>query len=88
MASWILAVFLCFNLIFVNLFALKSISLVILYSVHENHLHLNLNHSESQTQSLSTQVPVPSTFMRTRHLEYFWAKRVGGTDNILNKTLA
>jgi hypothetical protein len=46
MACWILAVLLFFNLIFVNLFALKSISLVILYNVHENHLPLNSNHSE------------------------------------------
>jgi hypothetical protein len=49
MACWILAVFLSFNLIFVNLFDLKSISLVILYNVHENHLPLNSNHSEGQT---------------------------------------
>jgi hypothetical protein len=71
MACWILAVFLSFNLIFVNLFALKSISLVILHNVHENLLPHNSNHPEDQSRF--TQVPIPSMFMRKRHLDYFSA---------------
>jgi hypothetical protein len=60
-------------LTFVNLFALKSISLVclILHNVHENLPPHNSNHPDGQNRL--TQVPVPSTFMRTRHLEYFFA---------------